>query len=121
MKAVEALYQYDTLTRLNDSGFGDSSRNVGNMRTTSRWAKSGGPLSSDKKRAAHRQGRQGGHVDFRDDLLDVLDQMSFDIIEIDKTIRAAPAHYHYHLQRKKDLSDLLGRCVFPHHRIPRSR
>ena len=31
MKAVEALYQYDTLTRLNDSRFGDSSRDVSNI------------------------------------------------------------------------------------------
>ena len=28
MKLIDALYQYDTLTRLNDSRFGDSKRNV---------------------------------------------------------------------------------------------
>src|SRR5512137_3163585 len=31
MKLVDALYQYDTLTRLNDSRFGDSKRNVANI------------------------------------------------------------------------------------------
>ena len=31
MKLVDALYQYDTLTRLNDSRFGDSSRDVSNI------------------------------------------------------------------------------------------
>ena len=31
MKLVEALYQYDTLTRLNDSRFGDSTRDVSNI------------------------------------------------------------------------------------------
>jgi MoxR-like ATPase len=31
MKLVDALYQYDTLTRLNDSRFGDSSRDVANI------------------------------------------------------------------------------------------
>src|SRR4030067_2350879 len=31
MKLVEALYQYDTLTRLNDSRFGDSQREVSNI------------------------------------------------------------------------------------------
>ena len=31
MKLVEALYQYDTLTRLNDSRFGDSARDVSNI------------------------------------------------------------------------------------------
>src|SRR5512144_704318 len=30
MKLLEALYQYDTLTRLNDSRFGDSTREVSN-------------------------------------------------------------------------------------------
>ncbi|MBW2648958.1 MAG: AAA family ATPase, partial [Deltaproteobacteria bacterium] len=31
MKLVDALYQYDTLTRLNDSRFGDSSKDVSNI------------------------------------------------------------------------------------------
>src|SRR5512136_2160845 len=31
MKLVDALYQYDTLTRLNDSRFGDSKRDVSNI------------------------------------------------------------------------------------------
>ena len=31
MKLVDTLYQYDTLTRLNDSRFGDSSRDVSNI------------------------------------------------------------------------------------------
>ena len=31
MKLIDALYQYDTLTRLNDSRFGDSSRNVSDI------------------------------------------------------------------------------------------
>ena len=31
MKLVDALYQYDTLTRLNDSRFGYSSRDVSNI------------------------------------------------------------------------------------------
>ena len=41
-------------------------------------------------------------TDFQDDMLDILDQMEFDIIEIDKTIRAktAPGLHHY-LQRQK--------------------
>ena len=31
MKLIESLYQYDTLTRLNDSRFGDSKRDVSNI------------------------------------------------------------------------------------------
>ena len=34
MKLIDALYQYDTLTRLNDSRFGDSNRNVSNIMNT---------------------------------------------------------------------------------------
>jgi len=33
MKLVEALYQYDTLTRLNDSRFGDSNRDASRIDT----------------------------------------------------------------------------------------
>ena len=39
MKLVEALYQYDTLTRLNDSRFGDSSRNVAEINDYIRMGK----------------------------------------------------------------------------------
>jgi MoxR-like ATPase len=44
MKLVDALYQYDTLTRLNDSRFGDSSRTSAISKTTSRWAGSASRL-----------------------------------------------------------------------------
>ncbi|MCB1154135.1 AAA family ATPase, partial [bacterium] len=49
MKAVEALYQYDTLTRLNDSRFGDSSRNVSNIEDYIRMGKIGQSFTTDKK------------------------------------------------------------------------
>src|SRR4030043_855062 len=59
-------------------------------------------------------------TDFQDDMLDVLDQMEFDIIEIDKTIKTKnrpviiiPSN------PKKDLSDpFLGRCNFHHMAFP---
>ena len=41
MKLVEALYQYDTLTRLNDSRFGDSKRDVSNIEEYIRMGKIG--------------------------------------------------------------------------------
>ena len=41
MKLVDALYQYDTLTRLNDSRFGDSSRNVSHIEEYIRMGKIG--------------------------------------------------------------------------------
>ena len=41
MKLVDALYQYDTLTRLNDSRFGDSRRDVSRIEDYIRMGKIG--------------------------------------------------------------------------------
>jgi MoxR-like ATPase len=59
-------------------------------------------------------------TDFQDDLLDVLDQMSFDIMEIDKTVSAKNRPIIIITSNaKKDLSDpFLGRCVFHHIAFP---
>jgi MoxR-like ATPase len=59
-------------------------------------------------------------TDFQDDMLDVLDQMEFDIIEIDKTIKAKVRPVIVITSNaKKDLSDpFLGRCNFHHIAFP---
>jgi MoxR-like ATPase len=59
-------------------------------------------------------------TDFQDDMLDVLDQMEFDIIEIDKTIKARTRPVIIITSNaKKDLSDpFLGRCNFHHIAFP---
>jgi MoxR-like ATPase len=59
-------------------------------------------------------------TDFQDDMLDVLDQMEFDIIEIDKTVRAKHRPVIIITSNaKKDLSDpFLGRCSFHHIAFP---
>mgnify|MGYP000007623158 CR=1 FL=1 len=59
-------------------------------------------------------------TDFQDDMLDVLDQMEFDIIEIDKTIKAIHRPVIIITSNaKKDLSDpFLGRCNFHHIAFP---
>jgi MoxR-like ATPase len=59
-------------------------------------------------------------TDFQDDMLDVLDQMEFDIIEIDKTIKARQRPVIIITSNaKKDLSDpFLGRCNFHHIAFP---
>lgn len=58
--------------------------------------------------------------DFQDDMLDVLDQMEFDIIEIDKTIKAKHRPIVIITSNaKRDLSDpFLGRCIFHHIPFP---
>jgi len=59
-------------------------------------------------------------TDFQDDMLDVLDQMEFDIIEIDKTVSAKNRPVIIITSNaKKDLSDpFLGRCNFHHIAFP---
>jgi MoxR-like ATPase len=120
MKLVDALYQYDTLTRLNDSRFGDSSRDVSNIEEYIKMGKIGQAFTSETRTVLLIDEIDKADTDFQDDMLDVLDQMEFDIIEIDKTVQV----YHRPVivitsNAKKDLSDpFLGRCNFHHIAFP---
>jgi len=120
MKLIDALYQYDTLTRLNDSRFGDSKRDVSNIEDYIRMGKIGQAFVADAKVVLLIDEIDKADTDFQDDMLDVLDQMSFDIIEIDKTIRAKNRPVIIITSNaKKDLSDpFLGRCNFHHIAFP---
>jgi MoxR-like ATPase len=120
MKLIEALYQYDTLTRLNDSRFGDSSRDVSNIEEYIKMGKIGQAFTSETRTVLLIDEIDKADTDFQDDMLDVLDQMEFDIIEIDKTIRARHRPVIVITSNaKKDLSDpFLGRCNFHHIAFP---
>jgi MoxR-like ATPase len=120
MKLVEALYQYDTLTRLNDSRFGDSSRNVSNIEDYIKMGKIGQAFTTDIRTVLLIDEIDKADTDFQDDMLDVLDQMEFDIIEIDKTVKALTRPVIIITSNaKKDLSDpFLGRCNFHHIAFP---
>ena len=120
MKLIDALYQYDTLTRLNDSRFGDSNRNVSNIEDYIKMGKIGQAFVADKKVVLLIDEIDKADTDFQDDMLDVLDQMEFDIIEIDKTIQAVNRPVIIITSNaKKDLSDpFLGRCNFHHIAFP---
>ena len=120
MKLIDALYQYDTLTRLNDSRFGDSKRDVSNIEEYIRMGKIGQSFASDERVVLLIDEIDKADTDFQDDMLDVLDQMEFDIIEIDKTIRAKHRPVIIITSNaKKDLSDpFLGRCNFHHIAFP---
>ncbi|MGB9442682.1 MAG: MoxR family ATPase [Desulfobacterales bacterium] len=120
MKLVEALYQYDTLTRLNDSRFGDSSRNVSNIEDYIKMGKIGQAFTADIRTVLLIDEIDKADTDFQDDMLDVLDQMEFDIIEIDKTIKTVTRPVIIITSNaKKDLSDpFLGRCNFHHIAFP---
>ncbi|WP_028326093.1 AAA family ATPase [Desulfatirhabdium butyrativorans] len=120
MKLIDALYQYDTLTRLNDSRFGDSKRDVSNIEDYIRMSKIGQAFTTDERCVLLIDEIDKADTDFQDDMLDVLDQMEFDIIEIDKTIRAKHRPVIIITSNaKKDLSDpFLGRCNFHHIAFP---
>jgi MoxR-like ATPase len=120
MKLIDALYQYDTLTRLNDSRFGDSKRDVSNIEEYIRMGKIGQSFVSGERVVLLIDEIDKADTDFQDDMLDVLDQMEFDIIEIDKTIRAEHRPVIIITSNaKKDLSDpFLGRCNFHHIAFP---
>ncbi len=120
MKLVEALYQYDTLTRLNDSRFGDSKRDVSNIDEYIKMGKIGQAFCADKRTVLLIDEIDKADTDFQDDMLDVLDQMQFDIIETDKTVKAKHRPVIIITSNaKKDLSDpFLGRCNFHHIAFP---
>jgi MoxR-like ATPase len=120
MKLIDALYQYDTLTRLNDSRFGDSKRDVSNIEEYIRMGKIGQSFVSEERVVLLIDEIDKADTDFQDDMLDVLDQMEFDIIEIDKTITAKNRPVIIITSNaKKDLSDpFLGRCNFHHIAFP---
>jgi MoxR-like ATPase len=120
MKLVDALYQYDTLTRLNDSRFGDSNRNVSNIEEYIKMGKIGQAFMAEERTVLLIDEIDKADTDFQDDMLDVLDQMEFDIIEVDKTISAKNRPvFVITSNAKKDLSDpFLGRCNFHHIAFP---
>jgi MoxR-like ATPase len=120
MKLIDALYQYDTLTRLNDSRFGDSKRDVSNIEDYIKMGKIGQAFTAGERTILLIDEIDKADTDFQDDMLDVLDQMEFDIIEIDKRISAKfrPVII-ITSNAKKDLSDpFLGRCNFHHIAFP---
>ncbi|MBL0713518.1 MAG: MoxR family ATPase [Desulfosarcina sp.] len=120
MKLVEALYQYDTLTRLNDSRFGDSARDVSNIEDYIKMGKIGQAFTAEARTVLLIDEIDKADTDFQDDMLDVLDQMEFDIIEIDKTVGAVHRPVIVITSNaKKDLSDpFLWRCNFHHLAFP---
>ncbi|MCK9275743.1 MAG: MoxR family ATPase [Syntrophales bacterium] len=120
MKLIDALYQYDTLTRLNDSRFGDSSRNVADIEEYIRMGKIGQAFMADTRTVLLIDEIDKADTDFQDDMLDILDQMQFDIMEVDKTISAKNRPVVVITSNaKKDLSDpFLGRCNFHHIAFP---
>jgi MoxR-like ATPase len=87
---------------------------------TLRWGKIGQAFTAQRRTVLLIDEIDKADTDFQDDMLDVLDQMAFDIIEIDKTIQARHRPVIIITSNaKKDLSDpFLGRCNFHHIAFP---
>jgi MoxR-like ATPase len=110
MKLIEALYQYDTLTRLNDSRFGDSARDVSEINDYIRMGKIGQAFVAEKRCVLLIDEIDKAETEFQDDMLDVLDQMEFDILETDEKIKARHRPVMIITSNaKKDLSDPFSR------------
>ena len=120
MKLIDALYQYDTLTRLNDSRFGDSGRDVSDIKEYLKMGKIGRAFTAEQRVVLLIDEIDKADTDFQDDMLDILDQMQFDIIETDETVHADKRPVIIITSNaKKDLSDpFLGRCNFHHIAFP---
>ncbi len=120
MKLIDALYQYDTLTRLNDSRFGDTGKDVSNIKEYIKMGKIGQAFTNDRRVVLLIDEIDKADTDFQDDMLDILDQMEFDIIETDEIVRANMRPVIVITSNaKKDLSDpFLGRCNFHHIAFP---
>jgi len=120
MKLVDTLYQYDTLTRLNDSRFGDSNRDVSNIKEYIRMGRIGQAFTASRRVVLLIDEIDKADTDFQDDMLDILDQMQFDIMETDETIHAKKRPVIIITSNaKKTLSDpFLGRCNFHHIAFP---
>jgi len=111
-KAAEGLYVYDTVQRLNDSRFGD--KDVSDIKQYIKLGKLGQAFTAPQQVVLLIDEIDKADVEFPNDLLNELDEMSFYIPETDETIKA--------MQRpivlitsnnEKELPDaFLRRCIF---------
>jgi MoxR-like ATPase len=117
-KARDGLYIYDTVRRLNDSRFGTG--DVSNIKKYIELGLLGRAFTSDEHLVLLIDEIDKADLEFPNDLLNELDEMSFYIQETDETIKA--------LQRpiviitsnaEKELPDaFLRRCVFHYIEFP---
>jgi MoxR-like ATPase len=117
-KAQQGLYEYDAVSRLRDSQLGDE--RVNDIRNYIKKGKLWEAFEAGERSVLLIDEIDKADTDFQDDMLDVLDQMSFDIMEIDKTVQAKHRPVIIITSNaKKDLSEpFLGRCNFHHIAFP---
>jgi MoxR-like ATPase len=111
-KASEGLYVYDTVQRLNDSRFHD--KDVSDIRQYIKLGKLGEALRSEERIVLLIDEIDKADLEFPNDLLFELDQMSFDIVETGEHFKAKHRPIVVITSNsEKELPDaFLRRCLF---------
>ncbi len=111
-KARDGLYTYDTVARLNDARFGDG--DVKDIRRYIKYGPLGRAFGSPQRLVLLIDEVDKADIEFPNDLLHELDEMSFEVLETGEVVTAAqrPAVI-VTSNSEKELPDaFLRRCVF---------
>lgn len=117
-KAQEGLYVYDTVQRLNDSRFGD--KDISDIRQYIKLGKLGQAFASSEQIVLLIDEIDKADIEFPNDLLNELDEMSFYIPETNETITAVYRPITVITSNaEKELPDaFLRRCIFHYIEFP---
>lgn len=117
-KAKDGLYFYDTVQRLNDARFHD--RDISDIKQYIKYGKLALAFMSEKKAVLLIDEIDKADIEFPNDLLNELDEMSFYIPETNETIKAKHRpQVIITSNSEKDLPDaFLRRCVFHYIAFP---
>lgn len=117
-KAQDGLYVYDTVQRLNDSRFGD--RKVSDIKQYIKLGKLGQAFASPEQVVLLIDEVDKADLEFPNDLLNELDEMSFYIPETNETIAAVRRPIVIITSNaEKELPDaFLRRCIFHYIEFP---
>jgi len=117
-KAQEGLYIYDTVQRLNDSRFGD--KDISDIKQYIKKGKLGQAFSSLEQVVLLIDEIDKADIEFPNDLLNELDEMSFYIPETNETITAVHRPITVITSNaEKELPDaFLRRCIFHYIEFP---
>jgi len=117
-KAQEGLYVYDTVQRLNDSRFGD--KDISDIKQYIKLGKLGQAFTSPEQVVLLIDEVDKADIEFPNDLLNELDEMSFHIPETNETITAIHRPITVITSNaEKELPDaFLRRCIFHYIEFP---
>ncbi len=120
-KAQEGLYVYDTVQRLNDSRFGD--KNVSDIKQYIKLGKLGQAFTAPEQVVLLIDEIDKADIEFPNDLLNELDEMSFYIPETNETVSAIHRPITIITSNaEKELPDaFLRRCIFHYIEFPTPR